>query len=206
MDIMVAGNAIHVRQGGAERVAEIVRLLQQTEWIGPVFTRSGQGDGSPGSYPGTIAFSAIGWEHRRSADILTSPSWSDALNEYGFAGTVLEPGVAGHGSASPWDIRATFIAFGPAFKVGFTSDLPTGNIDIMPTVFRIMDVQARAQFDGRVLRELLRNDPVLSSLESVTSSITAQTEVAGIHYDLTIYHERVESTSYFGGAVVTRTR
>jgi hypothetical protein len=40
MDVVVAGDAIHVREGGAERVARIVRVLQETPWIGPVLTRA----------------------------------------------------------------------------------------------------------------------------------------------------------------------
>ena len=37
----------------------------------------------------------------RAAEILFSPDWTDAKNDYGFAGTSASNGTAGHGSSSP---------------------------------------------------------------------------------------------------------
>ena len=121
---MVAGDAIHVEEGGDEMVATIVELLQDTDWVGPVFTRSPEAQSELGGYPGTVSFSLVGWDHDRSADILISPDWTDAENEFGFRGEVLSPGTAGHGSASPWDIRATFVAVGPGIKSFVASPVP----------------------------------------------------------------------------------
>ena len=42
LDVVVAGDAIHVEEGGDEMVATIVELLQDTDWVGPVFTRSSE--------------------------------------------------------------------------------------------------------------------------------------------------------------------
>lgn len=59
LDVVLAGGAIHVREGGSERIEAIVRLLQSTEWIGPVFTRAASG-GDLGSVPGTASFASVG--------------------------------------------------------------------------------------------------------------------------------------------------
>jgi hypothetical protein len=204
-DVVVAGSAIHVRQGGPEQTGAIVRLLQQTDWIGPVFTRAESAGGTVGSFPGTVAFAAIGWRHDRSADILTSPTWSGAVNDHGFAGAVLSPGVASHGSTSPWDIRATLIAFGPSVRNGVATEVPTGNIDIVPTTLYFMGSQAPVELDGRVLREWLLDGPAPNAVQVVPDPIVVSAQVEGLRYELTVNRARVDATTYFSGTEVTRT-
>jgi predicted AlkP superfamily pyrophosphatase or phosphodiesterase len=205
-DVVVAGDGIHVRSGGEARVAAIVELLQRTEWVGPVFTRPSASDRTQGRIPGTLSFAAIGWNHVRSADILTSGAWTDAENEHGWRGEVLTPGVAGHGSASPWDIRATFIAAGPAIKRGVTSDIPTGNVDITPTALRLIGATVPEDLDGRVLEEILVGGPQPASLAGGADVLQTSTEVGGVLYELTAYRSRIGGSAYFGGTDVIRTR
>jgi arylsulfatase A-like enzyme len=205
-DVVVAGTAIHVRRGGEEHTAAIVRLLQRTEWVGPVFTGPSASDAEQGRIPGTLSFAAIGWHHERSADILTSPAWTDAENEHGYRGEVLTPGIAGHGSASPWDIRSTFIAAGPAIKSGVSSDIPTGNVDLTPTALRLAGAAVPAGLDGRVLDEVLLTGPHPASLAGAGDVLQTFAEVNGVLYELTAYRSRIGSSVYFGGTDVVRTR
>lgn len=205
-DVVVAGDAIHVRSGGQERVGAIVSLLQRTDWVGPVFTRASGADPEQGTVPGTLSFGVIGWDHERSADILMSPAWTDAENEHGYRGEVLIPGVAGHGSASPWDIRSTFIAAGPAIKAGVTSDIPTGNVDITPTALRLVGAAVPEGLDGRVLEEILVGGPQPASLAGDADFVQASTEVEGVRYEVTAYRLGIRTSSYFSGTDVTRTR
>ncbi|HUF76457.1 MAG TPA: alkaline phosphatase family protein, partial [Longimicrobiales bacterium] len=205
-DVVVAGGAIHVRSGGDARVRAIVELLQRTDWVGPVFTRPATADRTQGRIPGTLSFAAIGWNHVRSADILTSAAWTDAENEHGWRGEVLTPGTSGHGSASPWDIRATLIAAGPAIKRGVTSDIPTGNVDVTPTVLRLIGATVPEGLDGRVLEEILVGGPQPASLAGEADVVQASTEVGGVLYELTAYLSRIGESVYFDGTDVTRTR
>ena len=204
LDVVVAGDAIHVEEGGDEMVATIVELLQDTDWVGPVFTRSSEAQSELGGYPGTVSFSLVGWDHERSADILMSPDWTDAENEFGFRGEVLSPGIAGHGSASPWDIRATFVAQGPGIKSFVASPVPTGNVDILPTVFELMGVPIPGGLDGRVLSEVLESGPFPGEVELETSVVETSTEVRGTRYELTIHQSRGGTSTYFDGFDVTR--
>jgi arylsulfatase A-like enzyme len=204
-DVVVAGDAVHVRRGGAERVAAIVSLLQTTEWIGPVFTRASAADPEQGRLPGTLSFTAIGWDHERSADILTGPGWTDSENEHGYRGEVLTPGVAGHGSSSPWDIRATFIAAGPALKSGVVSDIPTGNVDLTPTALRLVGATVPSGLDGRVLDEVLLSGPQPATLAGEGAVVQTSAEVGGVRYQLTAYRSLIGSSVYFDGTDVTRT-
>lgn len=204
-DVVVAGDAIHVRSGGPARVDTIVRLLQRTRWVGPVFTRASTADPDQGIVPGTLSFRVIGWDHERSADILMSPAWTDAENEHGFRGAVLIPGTAGHGSASPWDIRSTFIAAGPAIKRGVTSDIPTGNVDVTPTALRLAGADVPEGLDGRVLEEILVGGPQPASLAGEADFVQASAEVGGVRYEVTAYRLGIGTSSYFSGTDVTRT-
>jgi arylsulfatase A-like enzyme len=203
-DVVVAGDAIHVREGGEGRVQAIVRLLQQTDWIGPVFTRGLAPDSMTGAYPGTVSFNAIGWDHARSADILTGPAWTDAENEFAWRGTVRTPGVAGHGSSSPWDIRATLVAAGPGIKRNVVSPIPSGNVDVVPTSLALLGLPAPDGLDGRVLEEALATGPQPGEMPLESEPVEATAELGGVAYHLVVYRSRVGSTVYFDGTDVTR--
>jgi arylsulfatase A-like enzyme len=203
-DVVVAGGAIHVREGGSERVGAIVRVLQATDWVGAVFTRGDSASGL-GARPGTVAFSAIGWDHERSADILVSPNWSDEENEFGFRGEVSAPGVAGHGSASPWDIHATLVVDGPSIKDFISSPVPTGNVDILPTLLAILGVPLPSDLDGRVLTEVLEDGPFPAEVQFEPDILEVAAQVDGAGYDLSVYRTRVGSTVYLDGFDVVRT-
>lgn len=227
MDVVVANEAIHVMEGGEARRDSIVRLLQRTEWVGPVFTRDrdavGRARGGPGVAAGTVGFRAVGWDHERSSDILISQDWSPAVNEWGFEGEVFRPGTAGHGTSSPWDIRAAFIAAGSGVRSGIDLTTPTGNIDVVPTVLHLMGVDParlaatlpewvetedagtpNISFDGRVLREILSEGPDPSAVTVRRDSIMAETAIPGGQYRMVVHQSWIDSTMYFDGTRVER--
>jgi hypothetical protein len=57
-----------------------------------------------------------------------------------------------HGSFSPRDVHNVLIAYGPHFKVGFADRLPSGNVDVAPTVAALLALPFKAAA-GRVLNE-----------------------------------------------------
>jgi hypothetical protein len=107
-------------------VPEIVSALQKTPGVGAIFTQGTAPGSLDGHVRATLSFDAARWSHRRSAQILFSPDWTDAANDYGVRGTTASAGVAGHGSSSPWDVHNTLIAAGPDLKRGLVSDVPSG--------------------------------------------------------------------------------
>lgn len=206
MDVVVAGGAIHVLEGGAERIADIVHVLQRTDWIGPVFTSADPDDANLGHLPGTLAYAAIGWNHQRASDIFTTQNWSSAVNEYGYAGEVLAPGIAGHGSTSPWDIRVAFIASGPDIKRGVVSNVPTGNIDLTPTALHLMGVPIQGGFDGRVLSEIFGEGPDPATIDVQFDPVHAEVVLPDLSYQLTVERTRVGGSIYVDGTQVERIR
>jgi hypothetical protein len=66
-----------------------------------------------------------------------------------------------HGSFSPTDTHISLMASGPDFESGLYDTLPTSNVDIAPTVARILQFSMPA-VQGRVLEEALRGGPPVS--------------------------------------------
>ena len=157
-DVVVAEGAVYLRGGpDPARVNAIVAALQQRPEVGAIFTRPAANGSREGIVPGTLSFDVARWNHPRSGDILVSANWTDKTNAAGFAGTTTQTGVAGHGTSSPFDIHNTLIAAGPDFRERATSDAPTSNVDIAPTLLRLLGLPAAPSMTGRVIEEGLRN-------------------------------------------------
>jgi arylsulfatase A-like enzyme len=174
-DIVVAEGAIYFR-GAADgaRVAALVAALQKRPEVGAIFTRP-SGRGAEGVVPGTLSFDVVRWNHARAGEILVAANWSDRANAAGRRGTSTQAGVAGHGTSSPFDIHATLIAAGPGFKERATSDVPTGNLDLAPTLLRLLGLPVPAEMTGRVIGEGLRGGPSPSSPKVVQGEDVAST-------------------------------
>jgi arylsulfatase A-like enzyme len=125
--------------------------------------------------PGTLSFAVARWNHPRAGDLLASANWSRETNAAGFAGKTSQTGVAGHGSSSLYDIHNTLIAAGPDFREHAVSDVPTSNVDIAPTLLRLLGLKPPATMAGRVIEEALRHGPSPSSVrvERVDETVRA---------------------------------
>lgn len=197
--VVIAGSAIHVRKGGAGTRDAIVRVLQQWPEAGAIFTASGATTDRAGTN-GTISTAQIGWQHERSADVLYSADWSHQANAAGHRGSTRQSGVAGHGTSSPYDLTATFVASGPAFRSGTRAFAPSSNADIVPTILHLLGRPATpGGVTGRPLLELLRQGP-RTPIVVARDSIVA--EASG--YRIVSYHTRVQQTWYFDSTRTTR--
>jgi len=200
-DIVVAEGAIYLRAGDPARVNAIVAALQRQPEVGAIFTRSAVNGGREGIVPGTLSFDLARWNHRRSGDILVSANWTDKTNAAGFRGTTTQTGIAGHGSSSPFDIHNTLIAAGPDFRERATSDAPTSNVDIAPTLLRLLGLPAAPSMTGRVIEEGLRMG---RPAPAVTRSIETVKTPDG-SYVLTARISSVAGYRYLDSTSVTRT-
>jgi len=144
--------------------------------------------------PGTLSMALAHFDHERAPDILVDANWSHAENESGWKGTTDLPGVAGHGTSSPYDIHNTLIVAGPAFREGAINDRPTGNIDLAPTICAMLGLPVPDGVDGRVLTELLRADENVP-LPEVEKSVH-ETATADGQYAVALHESRIASTRY----------
>jgi arylsulfatase A-like enzyme len=187
-DIVVAEGAIYLRDAAdPTRLQSIVSALQRRPEVGAIFTRprrlaqnaaTGERAGGAefeGIVPGTLSFDVVRWNHARSADILVSANWTRDTNDAGFAGKTTQEGVAGHGTSSPYDIHNTLIAAGPDFREHAASEIPTGNVDLAPTLLHLLGLPIPPSMTGRVIAEGLREGPANSAVKIDRLTETVQT-------------------------------
>ncbi len=200
--IVAGSGAIYVRDGDRTTVVGIVKALQAAAGVGAVFTRAETRGSSAGWVPGTLSFDVANWDHERSADILYSADWTGERNEYGYAGTTAQRGVAGHGSTSPFDIHATLVAAGPDLKEQLEADVPSGNVDLAPTFLHLLGIDIPSSMQGRVLLEVLKNGPDPLGVNVETTEVIVETTDGS--YVLTATSSVVDGRSYLDYATVER--
>ena len=100
-----------------------------------------------------------------------------------------------HASLARFDMHNTLIAAGPDFKKGYSDSIPTGNIDVAPTILKILGITAPEPMDGRVLTEALVQGSELPTVKNVTLESKRDLEKSGWHQYLKI--SQVGETLYF---------
>ncbi len=204
-DVVVAGGAIYVKDHDPVRIQKMVAALQEREWIGAVFTEGKKGSSSKGSVKGTLSFESIHWNHpQRRADILVAENWNDDKNSDGYAGTGIAKGVAGHGGSSPYEIHIPLIAYGPSFRQSFDNDLPTSNVDIVPTILYLHHITAPASMQGRVMHEMLVDGSLKQDIPKKETFVTEASYQWG-KYKLELERTLLGKYSYINYTRVTRT-
>jgi hypothetical protein len=114
--------------------------------------------------------SAVFGNHHRSAELMFAYRWSAAENEFGVPGCSASYSsiAATHGSASPYDVNSSLVAWGAGIKRGQVSSVPCGNVDVAPTVLRLLGLPVASSMQGRVLAELLADGPDPAGIESTS--------------------------------------
>jgi len=75
------------------------------------------------------------------------------------------------------------IAYGPDFREAMVDSLPTGNVDVAPTVASILGLRLPSA-DGRPLYEALRNGPAMSEFKVTMNVLQPKTAATGISVKL----------------------
>jgi predicted AlkP superfamily pyrophosphatase or phosphodiesterase len=204
-DVIVAEGAIYVKNHEPAIIKKIVTLLQAQEWVGPVFTKAKVPGDMKGSVEGTLSFESIHWNHaERSADILVDENWDDRKNDKGYAGTSFSRGVAGHGGLSPYEVHIALLVSGPSFKKNMESELPTSNVDIVPTILSIHGIPVPASMNGRILRELMTGQGQEKEMVVKKEAIKTTVKYEGGSYTLTLQQSILGNFNYVDFAKVTR--
>jgi arylsulfatase A-like enzyme len=181
-----------------------VSFLQPLEFVGAIFTKAAKDGDLKGHIRGTLSFNSIHWDHQRAADILVDVNWDNRKNSAGYAGASYSKGVAGHGSISPYEVHIPLLASGPAFKNTVESNLPTSNVDLVPTVLYIQGIDIPASMDGRVMSELLRKPGKYSMQRVKKEVIETVADYPGGSYHLTMERSVMGKYQYVNFAKVIR--
>ncbi len=167
-EIMLAGNGgsvlFYVIGHDAKLIRRLVEFLQQSDFAGVIFAKE--------PVEGTFALAQANMnphEGRDVPDVVMSFRWNDSKNQFGIQGMIdadwqRAAGKGTHATLSRFDMHNMLIAAGPDFRRGETDDLPTGNIDLAPTILQILGSKAPTKMDGRVLSEaVIGSDAVAAS-------------------------------------------
>ncbi len=161
--VVVAANAgsdyLFVPDGNIETVKAAVVSLQSRLQFGAIFVSDKYGE-----IAGTLPMSLIKTENSgsgRAPDIIVSFSYDENVAVAGRSGVSYASSInrrGDHGSFSPTDTHISLMASGPDFEAGLYDTLPTSNVDLAPTVARILQFSMPA-VQGRVLEEALQGGP-----------------------------------------------
>ncbi|HYA20296.1 MAG TPA: phosphodiesterase, partial [Burkholderiales bacterium] len=173
---------LYVPDHDAETVRNAVRFLQSRSEVGAIFV-----DSRYGQIPGTLPLGMVRAENAagRNPDIIASFDYDEyavitGVSGTEYSGTLLNTSYRGmHGSFSPLDVHNTLIAYGPDFRESYVDTLPTGNVDVAPTVATILGLSL-VNADGRPLLEALRHGPPDSDYQVVSTEIEPASAATGL--------------------------
>jgi len=164
--IMLAGNGgtilFYVIGHDAAITKRLVEFLQQSDFAGVIFTRE--------PMEGTFTLEQARIDNEYAADVVMAFRWNEEKNQFGVPGMIdadwqRAAGRGTHATLSRFDMHNTLVAVGPDFEKGLTSDLPSGNVDLTPTICAILKIEAPS-FDGRILAEAMVGNTIVPSGET----------------------------------------
>ena len=180
---------------GRDTAEQLAQWLMEQPWCGTITASKAVAD-----ILGTLPASLVNTEGPRSPEITMSFRWNSGPNDAGYDGYVYstggEPGRGQHGSMSKSELRAILFAAGPSFKEGAVVDTPTGNIDIAPTILRILGISHGDGMEGRILEEALANCPEVRAVDWSTELHNTERRMAYKVYRQHIQISRVGETTY----------
>jgi len=197
-DIMLAGNGgsvlFYVIGHDAAVTRRLVEFLQQSDFAGVIFTKN------PAQGTFGLAEARIDSEH--APDVVMAFHWNDSKNQFDVPGMIdadwqRGAGKGTHATLSRFDMHNILIAAGPGFRRGQVDDPPTGNVDLAPTILRILGIKPPQPLDGRILSEAMVNgDSANGGLKPETKTIEAKKDFAAGTWRQSLQISRVGPTIY----------
>jgi arylsulfatase A-like enzyme len=125
--------------------------------------------------------------------------WNPKPNRFGIPGQIITDATRGagkgsHATLSEFDVHNTLIAAGPGFRRTMMNDLPSGNIDLAPTVLRLLGLESPHKFDGRVLSEAMTGET--APPRAMTETLEAARKFSSGQWRQHLRVSRVGETTY----------
>jgi predicted AlkP superfamily pyrophosphatase or phosphodiesterase len=205
--VVVAGNGgstyFYIPNHNQKLVEKLVKFVQSRDEFGAVFIDTRYGD-----IPGTFKLAMVKLQNgnQRNPDLIVSSNYDEKARIQGFAG--IEHNSSGsdrgmHGSFSPTDVHNTLIAYGPDFKHNYIDNLPSGNVDVAPTIAYLLGLKL-PDTDGRVLYEALVNGKDTSRYSLHMVNYTAKTANYSTQLQTKVLNDGSKEYSYFDFAKALR--
>ncbi len=186
---------LHVAEHDPDTVRRLVEFLQGSDFAGVIFTRE--------ALPGTFALKDGHIDSPDAPDIAVALRWNDDKNATGFPGAVVsdgsrKPGQGTHASLSRYDLHNTLVATGPDFRTGWRDELPSGNVDLAPTIAHLLGLKDAPKMDGRVLVESLNEmDSPPAPTAPITNRLETQAESEKTRWSQYLQVTRFGGVDYF---------
>ena len=194
-DVLVApnGGSVLFYCRDMDTTDRLAAWLMAQPWCGALLASE-----TAGEIEGTLPMSLSGGDGPRAPELAMSMGWDSRPNGAGYAGFAYSaggaPGRGQHGSMSRHEMSNVLIARGPRFRRKATVKSPTGNVDIAPTVLRLLGLPIPDDMDGRVLVEALAGGP--ESVEWSSETYTAERPLDGERYRQHVQVSKVKQTVY----------
>jgi arylsulfatase A-like enzyme len=195
-EIMLVGNGgsvlFYVVQHDAAVLHRLVEFLQKSDSAGVIFTKE--------PMQGTFGLDQAKIDSQHAPDVVMAFRWNDSKNQFGVPGMIEADwqrgaGKGTHATLSRFDMHNTLIAAGPDFRCGQLDDSPTGNVDLAPTILRILGITPLQQLDGRILSEAMINID-MPALKPETKTIEATKDFPSGTWRQSLQISRVGSIIY----------
>ena len=174
-EVLVApnGGSVLIYTRDADVAGRFASWLMGRPWCGALLASEAVGE-----IEGTLPLALSGGEGRRGPELVMSFGWDSRPNAAGYNGFVHStggaPGLGQHGSMSRHEMNNVLLARGPNFKSGARVSSPTGNVDVAPTILRLLGLPVVEAMDGRALTEALATGPGSVDWTSTTHSAHRQ--------------------------------
>jgi predicted AlkP superfamily pyrophosphatase or phosphodiesterase len=199
-DIMLVGNGgsvlFYVVGHAAMVTRRLVEFLQQSDFAGVILTK----EGLPGTFD--LKQAKIDNANANVPDVVMAFRWNDSKNQFGTPGLIdadwqREAWEGTHASLSRFDMHNTLVATGPDFRRGQTDGLPTGNVDLAPTILHILGIKPPQEMDGRVLFEaMVKTDGAAARPKNDTKTIEAKKDSPAGSWRQWLQISQIGSTAY----------
>jgi hypothetical protein len=211
--LIVAANGgsdlVYVPNGSADVVHKTIDILMRLDYVGGVFVDDKYCQ-APGDCPGALPLSSIGLMghsavprptivvsfkvfHRSPGDLQSAAQVSD---------TTLQEGQGMHGGFGRDQTLNNMAAIGPDFKAGFVDEAPTGNIDLAPTLARLLGLQMPSvgSIRGRVLEESFSGGKTATA--GVRKVLVSAPNEAGL--STLLEYQEIGAVRYYDSACVVK--
>ena len=198
--VAVAGNGgsalFYTNGSDAGTAGDVAEWLMSQPWCGPVIVSD-----AAGPLPGGLPARRVGCEGPRVPEVIASLRSNPSINPSGYQGYVFStggtPGQGQHGSMSRQELHNVLFARGPSFQQRCIVEVPSGNIDLAPTVLSLLGLNSgMTPFDGRVLSEALAGGPSPDHVDWGREIYNAERELRGQVYRQQVHVSMVGETVY----------
>jgi len=192
---MLAGNGgsvlFYVTGHDMAVTRRLVEFLQKSDFAGVIFTKQ--------PMEGTFALKQANIQSDHAPAVVMAFRWDPSKNQFGAPGMIdadwqRAAGKGTHATLSRFDMHNMLIAAGPDFKRGEANDLPSGNIDLAPTILQILGIKSPQKMDGRILSEAMEGRDEAQRPNQITIEATQKFPSGTWRQSLQI--SRVGSTIY----------